>query len=204
MTRTLLAVLAAEAGRPVQVDTLVARLWGDRPPERPRHAVHVYVARVRASLSRSAVVRRSDGYVFDVPQPSVDVHRFQQLVAAGELDAALSLPRGIPLEDLTGSWVERMRVTWERRRLDAAITWARHETATGDPHRVISRFGDLLDQHPLAEPLAASLMLALHAVGRRAEALHVFAQTRQRLRDELGAEPGAVLRSAHLRLLKPG
>jgi DNA-binding SARP family transcriptional activator len=73
--------------------------------------------------------------------------------------------------------------------------------AAGDPDRVVGRLGDLCDRHPLAEPLSAALMLALDAAGRRAEALHRFATTRQWLRAELGAEPGAQLRSVHLSLL---
>lgn len=32
--RSVLAVLAVEANRPVPVDTLVSRLWADRPPQR--------------------------------------------------------------------------------------------------------------------------------------------------------------------------
>lgn len=202
MPRTLLAVLAAEAGRPVQADALVERLWGTRPPERPRHALHVYVARVRAALGSATIVRRCGGYLLDVEPTAVDVHRFRQLVAAGQLEAALDLGHGVPLEDLAGAWVERTRQFWERRYLEAAIAWARLELDAGDIHRAVSRLGDLVEQHPLAEPLSASLMLALDAAGRRAEALDRYARTRQRLREELGAEPGMALRSVHLALLR--
>jgi DNA-binding SARP family transcriptional activator len=202
MPRTLLAVLAVDVGRPVQVDASIERLWGSRPPERPRHALHVYLARLRSALGEDVIVRRSSGYLLDIPPGSVDAHRFRDLVAAGDLETALDLPRGVPLEDLTGPWAERTRMAWERRHLDAAIAWARREVGTGDPHRVVSRLGDLCDRHPLAEPLSAALMLALDAAGRRAEALDRFARTRQWLREELGAEPGAALRSIHLSLLR--
>lgn len=202
MPRTLLAGLAADAGRPVQVDSLVERIWGSDPPERPRHALHVYVARLRAALGSGLVVRRSGGYALDVPPGAVDVHRFRKLVAAGQLSAALDLSHGVPLEDLSGQWAERMRTVWERRYVDAAVVWARRELESGDPEAVVGRLGDLCDRHPLAEPLSAALMLALDAAGRRAEALHRFATTRQWLRSELGAEPGAQLRMVHLRLLR--
>jgi DNA-binding SARP family transcriptional activator len=202
MPRTLLAALAADAGRPVQPHTLVERLWGNAPPERPRHALYVYVGRVRAALGDDAVVRRSGGYLLDVPPDAVDVHRFRDLVAGGRLSAALDLSRGLPLEDLHGPWAERTRTAWERRYVDAAVAWAGQELAAGDPHDVVVRLGDLCDRHPLAEPLSAVLMLALDAAGRRAEALQRFATTRQWLRDELGAEPGAQLRSVHLSLLR--
>lgn len=202
MLRTLLAALAADAGQPVQAETLVERLWGTHPPERPRDALYVYVARLRAVLPEGGIVRRSSAYALDVERRSVDVHLFRELVAAGELEAALDLPRGVPLEDLTGLWAEQTRLTWERWHLDAAIAWAEREITTGgDLNRVVTRLGDLCDRHPFAEPLSASLMLALAAGGRRAEALHRFACTRQRLREELGTEPGAQLRSVHQRLL---
>jgi DNA-binding SARP family transcriptional activator len=203
MLRTLLAALAADAGRLVQAETLIERLWGARPPDRPRHALHVYVARLRAALSQGAIVRRSSGYALQIARRSVDVHLFRELVAAGELETALDLPRGTPLEDLTGAWAEQTRLTWERWHLNAAITWAERETATGgDPHHIVARLGDLCDRHPYAEPLSASLILALDTAGRRAEALHRYAHTRHRLRDDLGTEPGTHLRTIHQRLLQ--
>ena len=202
MPRTLLAALAADAGRPVQVDALVERVWGNAPPERPRNALHVYVARLRAALGAGSVVRRSGGYLLDVPPGAVDVHQFRDLVATGRFSAALDLAHGVPLADLSGPWAERTRTAWERRYVDAAVAWARQELASGDPERVVGRLGDLCDSHPIAEPLSAALMLALDSVGRRAEALHRFAATRQWLRAELGAEPGPQLRAVHLSLLR--
>jgi DNA-binding SARP family transcriptional activator len=202
MPRTLLAVLAADAGRPVQADTLVERLWGSDPPHRPRHTLHVYVSRVRAALGPDLVVRRSGGYALDVPPGAVDVHRFRAFVAAGRLSAALELSQGVPLEDLSGPWAEGMRTMWERRYVDAAVAWAWRQLESGDPQAVVGRLGDLCDRHPLAEPLSAALLLALDAAGRRAEALHRFAEIRRWLRSELGAEPGAQLRAIHLRLLR--
>lgn len=40
-------------------------------------------------------------------------------------------------------------------------------------------------------------MLALHRVGRTAGALTAYQQTIERLRDELGVDPGPALRQAH-------
>jgi DNA-binding SARP family transcriptional activator len=201
MPRTLLAALAADAGRAVQPDTLVERLWGSRPPQRPQHAIHVYVSRVRAALGDGFVARRFGGYVLDVPRRSVDVLLFRELVALGELDAALDLPGGVPLEDLAGAWVDRTRLVWERWHRDAAIAWARREVAAGAARHAVDRLDDLCDRHPLAEPLWASLLVALDAAGRRAEALDRFAGTRRRLREELGTEPGAALQAVHRSLL---
>src|SRR5207248_2863029 len=47
------------------------------------------------------------------------------------------------------------------------------------------------------ERLHAQLLLALHADGRRADALHEYDRVRRRLSEELGFDPGAILREAH-------
>src|SRR5262245_46007257 len=49
--RGVLAVLAADAGRPVMLESLVDRVWGESPPSRARHAVQVYVSQLRTILA---------------------------------------------------------------------------------------------------------------------------------------------------------
>ena len=44
-------------------------------------------------------------------------------------------------------------------------------------------------------------MIALYRTGRQAEAMEAYRQARQRLRDELGAEPGPGLRALHQKIL---
>jgi DNA-binding SARP family transcriptional activator len=52
------------------------------------------------------------------------------------------------------------------------------------------------------EPLTVVLMRSLHAAGFSAEALATYANARQRLRDELGTEPGDELRKQQLSILR--
>jgi DNA-binding SARP family transcriptional activator len=66
---------------------------------------------------------------------------------------------------------------------------------------VVAELEELVVAHPLREPLAARLMRALHAAGRRGAALKVYEQTRKRLADQLGADPSAELSALHLELL---
>lgn len=69
--RTVLAALAADVGRPVQMETLIDRVWADAPPQRARHTIHVYLARLRQALRETQVpgeapielARRSGGYI---------------------------------------------------------------------------------------------------------------------------------------------
>ncbi len=56
--------------------------------------------------------------------------------------------------------------------------------------------------HPLREDVQARLMLALHAAGRRSDAVEVFARARAALAEELGVDPGSALASAHATVLR--
>ncbi|WP_427924072.1 BTAD domain-containing putative transcriptional regulator [Streptomyces sp. cg40] len=218
--RSVLAALAVDAGRAVPLETLLRRVWGEDPPEGSRSALYAHVARIRQVLAATGAVRapgllrRSGGYVLDTDSEEVDLHRFHRLVAdarrTGRSDAdqvrmlreALDLWRGEPLTGLSGEWVSRMRDTWERQRLDAVTAWADAETAVGNHAVVIGRLPELIGEHPLVEPLVAVLMRALYEAGRGAEALECFAEVRERLAEELGADPGAELRQLHRAILQ--
>lgn len=216
----MLAALAVDAGRAVPIETLMRRVWGDDPPEGARQALYAHVARIRRGLAAAGavrtpgVLRRNGGYVLDSDPEDVDLHRFHRLAAdarrAGRSDAeqvttlreALDLWRGEPLAGLSGEWAARMRDTWQRQRLDAVTAWANAETAVGNHAVVIDRVPELIAQHPLVEPLVAVLMRALYEAGRGSEALECFAETRKRLADELGTDPGTELRQLHQAILQ--
>jgi DNA-binding SARP family transcriptional activator/tetratricopeptide (TPR) repeat protein len=211
--RCLLAALAVDAGRPVMTDVLVDRVWGDAPPSGGRHALHVHIARLRKALPEGGrLVHRSGGYLLDLEPESTDVHRFRRLVdraqecadpeAAALLRTALQLWRGEPLAGLGGVWVDRVRDAWHRRRLDAVVAWSQVQLRLGNAGAVVTLAQDLSAEYPLAEPLAAVLISGLARAGRGAEALERYAETRRRLLDELGAEPGPQLQRLHTALLR--
>ncbi|WP_433367946.1 BTAD domain-containing putative transcriptional regulator [Actinoplanes sp. CA-142083] len=208
--RTVLAALAVDAGRAVQIDTLVDRVWGLSPPDQVRGVVYSYVNRLRRALrvapGRVALARRSGGYALDIDPPCVDLLLFDRLARGGsleELDAALALWRGPALADLTGEWVSRTRDLLAQRRLDATTDWARAQLTAGRAEVVVDALRPLVEEHPLVEPLAALFIEALHRQGRGAEALDQWAAVRRHLVAELGAEPGPQLRALHQALLRP-
>src|SRR6266545_4519527 len=177
--RTVLAALLVDAGRPVPVDTLVDRVWGQAPPDRVRHSLYIYIARLRRALGSSVrLVNRSGGYVAEVDPDTVDLHRFRRLVErardirrpdaqrAALLRQAMDLWRGTPLADLHGEWVARVREGWRRQHLDAAVSWAQAELRISNAAGIVSTLVDLAAEYPLAEPLVAALMRALHETGR--------------------------------------
>src|SRR5687767_13868564 len=171
--RSVLAALLVDAGRPVTVDALIDRVWGESPPPRARHALQSHLARIRTVLAQVAVglARSGGGYVVNVDPCRVDVHLFTHLVErAGRSDPdllrrALALWRGEPLADIGGPWAERVRAAWQQQRIDAVIAWASAELDAGRPNAAIATVAGLLDEHPLVEPLAATLIRLLHAAG---------------------------------------
>jgi DNA-binding SARP family transcriptional activator/tetratricopeptide (TPR) repeat protein len=221
--QAVLAVLVVDAGRPVGIETLIDRVWDDNPPVQARNVLYSHLSRLRRLLRQASalagepvvrVERRHAGYVLGVEPERVDVHRFRRLVEqgrdpqlgdverAGALTEALGLWRGTPLVSLSGAWVGQVRDSWHRSRLDAVVQWAQLELRLGRPAVVISALPDLVAEYPLVEPLEGLLMRALHAAGRDAEALDRYTAIRQRLVDDLGADPGAELRELHRAILR--
>ena len=213
--RCVLAALLVDVGRAVPVDQLIDRVWADRPPYRARNALSAYVSRLRHLLLDVPAVRITrgpGGYVLTADPASVDLHRFRRLVAearaadrpadaAALYDRALGLWRGEPFATIDTPWFAGLRTSLSAERL--AVTLDRNDAALG-----AGRHGDLvvevaaaLRAHPLDERLAGQLMLAQFRSGRQADALDTYQQMRRRLRDELGADPGAGLREVHERIL---
>ncbi|MEU0791092.1 BTAD domain-containing putative transcriptional regulator [Amycolatopsis sp. NPDC005961] len=220
--QAVLAALAADAGRPVPIETLIDRVWGDDPPGEARNVVYSHLSRIRQVLTevteltgtKTGVTRRSAGYVLEIDPGAVDLNRFARLVERGNdvretdedraaaLREALVVWRGPPLAGLQGDWADGVRAAWHRRRLDAAVHWGELELRLGRPDAVLAAMSDLAAEYPLAEPLEALLMRALHAAGRDAEAVDRYAVVRQRLADALGTDPGPELRALHEAILR--
>ncbi|WP_256726653.1 BTAD domain-containing putative transcriptional regulator, partial [Streptomyces acidiscabies] len=74
--------------------------------------------------------------------------------------------------------------------------------ALGGVEDVVADLRELSTREPLHEELAGRLMLALAACGQQAAALDVFTRISGRLDADLGLQPSAALRAAHLRVLR--
>ncbi|MBE1489268.1 AfsR/SARP family transcriptional regulator [Plantactinospora soyae] len=220
--QAVLAALVVDAGRPVAIETLIDRVWGDSPPAEVRNVLYSYLSRTRRLLRQAATLtpgtaarieRRHAGYVLNVDANLVDLYRFRRLVEQGgdrqrgddvranALAEALDLWRGPALAGLPGKWAGQVRDSWDRRRLDTVVQWAQLELRLGRPAAVIAVLPDLASENPLVEPLETLLMRALYDVGRGAEALDRYSIIRQRLASELGTDPGPELRALHQAVL---
>ncbi|MFI6317177.1 BTAD domain-containing putative transcriptional regulator [Nonomuraea sp. NPDC050556] len=213
--RALLVRLAMAAGRVVSVEQLAQALWPEEPPADPANAVQSLVARLRRSLpDAAALVSVPGGYRLVA---GTDADAFDLLVrqaatgadpaaAAEALDAALELWRGPALGEVAGApFASAFATRLEEARLAAVEERAAARLAAGgEPGPLVAELDELATRHPLRERLQAARIRALHAAGRRAEALAAYEGVRRRLAEELGADPGPELRELHLALLRDG
>ncbi len=218
--RSILAMLLLTPRTIVPVETLIDRLWGTRPPPKARESLSVYVARLRASLrqavgDRVQLVGRARGYVLEVNPEAVDVHQFRRLrrqadalVASGDHDHAAELLReadglwrGQALAGIGGDWAARMRDSLEEERRAAVVERVGCELELGRHADLVGELGHLLAQYPLDETLVAHQMTALYRSGRPTDALSLYRETRGRLVDEQGTEPGPMLSELQQRIL---
>jgi hypothetical protein len=117
--------------------------------------------------------------------------------AAGLLTEALALWRGDALAGLTGGWAEAERELLRQERLAAEHDLVDARLRAGEGEALVTELAARADRHPLDERVAAQYVLALHRAGRSADALEHYRRVRERLVDELGADPGPELAELH-------
>ncbi|MFC3573822.1 BTAD domain-containing putative transcriptional regulator [Streptomyces yaanensis] len=220
--RALLAALLLEPGRVVPIDTLKEALWGGAPPASAQASLQNHVTRLRRLLGDDGSERLRavpPGYLLRVGGGELDVRVFEEHVGAAraahagrdwertvrEVSAALALWRGTPLSGLPPEIgghalvqrLEEARLLVLEWRYDAELNLGDARLAGLAPE-----LAALVAEHPLREGFHRLLMLVLHRTDRPAEALAVHRDLRERLVEELGVEPGAAVRKAHLEILR--
>ncbi|MGA4849314.1 AfsR/SARP family transcriptional regulator [Streptomyces sp. G5(2025)] len=226
--QAVLAALVLRAETLVTHQQLLDDVWGLEPPGTGRRVLPSYVYPLRKALDApgtgpaASVIRgERGGYRFvclpgqactDVREVAADAASIRGARTAGDLAAALggctralSRFRGEPLAGLPGPLAdaERQRLTRQRRtlhqeRAECLVLLGRYAEALD----ALDALPAIPSAHPHDEPLAALRMRALYGSGRQAEALAVYRETRDRLRGELGVEPGDELRRVHQGVLR--
>ncbi|WP_220183125.1 AfsR/SARP family transcriptional regulator [Sphaerisporangium album] len=215
--QTLLATLLLEHGHIVPMARLIDILWPDDPPETAKAAIQTYVKTLRQALARygitDVIVTRAPGYMAQLPVGSLDVDRFEQLLAKARqasnlqetsdlLGAALALWRGPALAGLGTSplggevaRLEQLRLTATEERIEADLALGRHG-------ELVSELAALVGRHPVNERLRAQYMTALYRLGRQSDALAGFRESREVLAEELGVDPGPELTELYHAILR--
>jgi DNA-binding SARP family transcriptional activator len=213
--RAVLAMLLLEPNQVVPLDRIVDVLWAHEPPASARTMVQGYVSRLRQRLAESGasgsahIVTTPPGYRLVVDESLIDVTTARaKLAEARELPAARraellreahALWRGPALADLGGRVsapeLTELRLAILESRFDAELELGRH-------HEIIGELTQLIDAQPFRERLVAQLMLALYRANRRATALDVYQKFAHLAAEELGMDPGPILRELHARVLR--
>ncbi|WP_327360676.1 AfsR/SARP family transcriptional regulator [Streptomyces sp. NBC_01296] len=92
--------------------------------------------------------------------------------------------------------------TLEQERLRVPERVCDLELAAGNCHQVLVDLYESGRRHPVRERCTEQLIEALYRTGRQAQALAEYHTVRDRLRDELGVDPGAGLRRPGLAILR--
>ncbi|MFJ3494363.1 AfsR/SARP family transcriptional regulator [Streptomyces sp. NPDC086091] len=220
LARSIVARLVLAGGRPVQRDTLIDELWGDREARNPVNALQVQMTKLRAVLAEHGedgrLGMRAGGYRFllddrdhvDVTDFENAVRRGREQVAAGAyreaeetLRGGLGLWHGRALEDLPGPAFDGERRRLEELRLAATEDAVGAGLERGRAEELVPELTGLLAENPFRDRLRARLMLALYRCGRHAEALEVFHSGRRLLDTELGLAPSPELQALQTAIL---
>jgi predicted ATPase/DNA-binding SARP family transcriptional activator len=220
--RLLLILLALDPGRVVPAYSLIDRMWDDDPPANSANSLQSLVSRLRAALRRAGlddqvIESHPAGYRLAVAAEDVDAVAFErsaregtQALASGDaatarrvLREALAAWRGPALADASGArFAAGPAARLEELRTGAALDLVEAGLALGESESLIGELRALIAADPVAERPRGLLMRALYAAGRQAEALAVYAETRDLLAGELGVDPSPPLEQIYLGVLR--
>ncbi|RAS68008.1 putative ATPase [Lentzea atacamensis] len=200
--RTLVARLALNPGETVPRTALMDVLWSDEAPASATKTLHSLLARLRDQIRDAGlgelITTSEPGYVLNASADTVDVARFEALVAAAResddpvqsarlLREALALWTGDPLADCRpGEWTRQESARLVELRMNATEHLMESSLALGEHAAVAPLVSSLVEQHPFRERLWEQLIIALYRCGRQAEALAAFHRARSVLVDEAG------------------
>ena len=175
------------------------------------------VSKVRRALAAAGAgqpTRQGAGYRLDVHPAGVDVHRFAALMdrarragAADQAirlyDAALAEWRAEPsAEFAVEPWAMVATTRLVELRFAAIAERAERMLRLGRYEELVADLEPVVAAMPTRERLVGQLMTGLFNAGRQADALDVYARTRQVLADELGLDPSRELRGLMEQILR--
>ncbi len=212
--RLTLRVLALAAGEVVPADVLVDALWGDTPPSRPEDQLAVLVSRLRSVLGRDRIEHRDGGYLLncdwvDASELAALTDETQRrrragnvLGAAAAARVALSLLRGGDPPPLPGEWAQLRLAGLERLAARARQAAATALLEAGDWMAAADAAQAALDRDRYDEPALRILLRAYVAGGREGAALAAYAEAREHLSEELGADPSPETTAVYTAILR--
>jgi DNA-binding SARP family transcriptional activator/tetratricopeptide (TPR) repeat protein len=216
-SRTLLKLLAVERPALVTVERITGVLWPDGSPAAPEQNVATLVSRLRAAFGADLIQGGRSGYRLAGEAITVDLDTAARFcdqaegrlataaavaLAAAERGHAL-LSSGTAISDEPyATWADPARDEVRQLLRRLRLVAAEAALATGDPRLAAGYAAAAMAADPLDEAAHRWYMSASAAAGEQAKALAAYASLRQRLSDELGADPALPTRELHLAILR--
>ena len=220
---SLLALLVLHCrDAPLSFDLVAEVLWPNKPRGRARNSLRVQTSSLRKVLRAAAsssvpvsIDTEYGGYLLSVPPNAIDIDHFEtaireartklattpSLASDTELTAALDL-WGDPYPELIGY----LPADSERTRLSEIRELAIDDLfdvrlRRGGSSELVAELDARAVLRPHHERTYGQLMTALYLSGRQADSLAVFQRARKTLIEELGVEPGVLLRKVEAAVL---
>ena len=220
-SRTLLKLLAVDRPGLVPVDRIIDVLWADGPPAAAEQNVASLVSRLRGVLGSGVILGGRPGYrLAGSAEVSVDLdtaaryceHAERKLGASPAIALAAAeqaiglLSAGTALADEPySSWVDPARDELRELLRRARLAAAEAALAISDGRAAVRYAEAATVADPFDEAAHRWYMSACAAAGEPAKALAAYAELRDRLAEELGADPAPQTQELHLALLSnPG
>jgi DNA-binding SARP family transcriptional activator/class 3 adenylate cyclase len=215
--RVLFAYLAANRRRPVSRDELSEAVWPEAAPSGADASLSALLSKLRRALGPERLEGRSTLQLqlpalswIDLEVASEALHRAESAIAQedwagawgpGRVTQHIAMREFLPGED--APWIDETR-----RQLEEMYLRALEITAHASLHLSGSELDTaersartLIKQAPYRESGYRYLMQVLEVRENRAEALRIYEQLRQLLREELGAAPSPATQELYRQLL---
>jgi DNA-binding SARP family transcriptional activator/ActR/RegA family two-component response regulator len=205
----LLAYLALTSPAPQSRDKLVDLLWGSHFEVQARQNFRQALFRLRRALGQDAVSSDGDEISLAPGVVGCDATKLEALTRDGShasLAQAVALYRGRLLADVAipepawADWVAVEQRRLEGLALDALVKLGDIELASGHSDKALETASRALAINNLREDAHRTMLEALAAAGRRAEALKHYQDLVALLKRELNVEPDAATKSVVAKL----
>jgi DNA-binding SARP family transcriptional activator len=222
--RLAFVFLAIHRHRVIRRDELVTAIWGNAPPNEVETALSAILSKLRSSFRKAGLPTKESGIAvrlgtaelrlpaetwIDIEAASNAVDEAEGALRKGESRIAWShsnvvvaIARRPFLQDEDAPWIES-----RRRNLRGLLVRGLHclsviSASQGEEPLAVQYANEMVELEPFRETGYQHLMRLHNRMGNRAEALRVFSQCRELLKEELGASPSPETEALFLEILR--
>lgn len=222
--RIAFVFLAVNRHRSIHRDELLGAIWPGDAPAQTDSGLDAILSKLRGTL-KSAGFSPADAGVavtaktitlqlpgrawidLEAAANALDeaegaLRRSDLVEAWGMANIAVVISRRPFVADVEAPWIESQRTALRAMQMRALQCLVNVSAANGEPLLAVQHATEMIELEPFRET-AYQLLMKMHAAaGDRAEALRVFANCRELLREELGVSPSPQTEAVYLEILR--